>query len=80
MEVKAPPKRPAFMSEDKKTGKKAKSDSFLNFKGGWKDPHFKAGAFRIDVDDRGGGINVRGSVKYKGGLKGLWKKIRGGND
>ena len=49
MKVKVPPKRPAFMSEDKKTGQKIKSNSLLNFMtrakksfgGGIFDPHFK---------------------------------------
>ena len=85
--VKVPPKRPAYMSEDKKSGKTVKSENWLNwvkktmpkFKGGLKDPHFKKGAWRIDVDDKDGKINVRGKIEYKGGLKGLWKKIKEGD-
>ena len=59
MEVKVPPKRPAFMSEDKKTGKTEKSNKFLNFMEGAKksfgggvfDPHFnvKGGKLRPKV-------------------------------
>ena len=53
--VKIPAKRPAFMSEDKKTGKTEKSNKFLNFvdgikksfAGGIKDPHFKVGGGRL---------------------------------
>ena len=57
-EVKIPAKRPAFMSEDKKTGKVERSNKFLNFvegvkksfAGGIKDPHFKVGGGRLDAD------------------------------
>ena len=56
--VKIPAKRPAFMSEDKTTGKVEKSNKFLNFvdgvkksfAGGIKDPHFKVGGGRLDAD------------------------------
>ena len=57
--VKIPTKRPAFMSENKKTGKTAKSNKFLNFMEGAKksfgggifDPHFnvKGGKLRPEV-------------------------------
>ena len=75
-----------YKSKDNKTGKETTSKELLNwksfkmpsFKGGWKDPHFKAGAMRIDLDDKGGSLNVRGTIKYNGGLKGLWKKIKEG--
>ena len=57
--VKIPAKRPAFMSEDKKTGKVEKSNKLLNFVDGVKksfgggvfDPHFnvKGGKLRPEV-------------------------------
>ena len=50
-----PAKRPAFMSEDKKTGKTEKSNKFLNFMegakksfgGGILDPYFKVGGGKV---------------------------------
>jgi len=58
-QVRIPAKRPAFMSENKKTGKTAKSNKFLNFMEGAKksfgggifDPHFngKGGKLRPEV-------------------------------
>ena len=57
--VKIPAKRPAFMSENKKTGKVEKSNKLLNFVDGVKksfgggvfDPHFnvKGGKLRPEV-------------------------------
>ena len=55
-------------------------DNFLNFKtlkfeGGLKDPHFKYGKnWRIDVDDRGGGINFKAKRDLP---KDWWKKLTG---
>ena len=56
------------------------SDIFLNFKtlefkGGWKDPHFKYGKeWRIDADDKGGRINIKAKRNLP---KNWWKKLTG---
>ena len=54
-QVRIPAKRPAFMSEDNKTGKTEKSNKFLNFMegakksfgGGILDPYFKVGGGKV---------------------------------
>ena len=75
-EVKIPAKRPAFMSEDKKTGKVERSNKFLNFvegvkksfAGGIKDPHFKVGGGRLDADKdmiKRGGVGLKFTYEFK---------------
>ena len=75
-EVKIPAKRPAFMSEDKKTGKVERSNKFLNFvegvkksfAGGIKDPHFKVGGGRLDADKdmiKKGGFGLKFTYEFK---------------
>ena len=75
-EVKIPAKRPAFMSEDKKTGKVERSNKFLNFvegvkksfAGGIKDPHFKVGGGRLDADKdmiKIGGFGLKFTYEFK---------------
>ena len=75
-EVKSPAKRPAFMSEDKKTGKVERSNKFLNFvegvkksfAGGIKDPHFKVGGGRLDADKdmiKKGGFGLKFTYEFK---------------
>ena len=74
--VKIPAKRPAFMSEDKPTGKGEKSNKFLNFvdgvkksfAGGIKDPHFKVGGGRLDADKdmiKKGGFGLKFTYEFK---------------
>ena len=73
--VKIPAKRPAFMSEDKTTGKVEKSNRFLNFvdgvkksfAGGIKDPHFKVGGGRLDADKdmiKKGGFGLKFTYEF----------------
>ena len=73
--VKIPAKRPAFMSEDKTTGKVEKSNKFLNFvdgvkksfAGGIKDPHFKVGGGRLDADKdmiKKGGFGLKFTYEF----------------
>ena len=73
--VKIPAKRPAFMSEDKTTGKVEKSNKFLNFvegvkksfAGGVKDPHFKVGGGRLDADKdiiKKGGFGLKFTYEF----------------
>lgn len=73
--VKLPAKRPAFMSEDKTTGKVEKSNKFLNFvegvkksfAGGIKDPHFKVGGGRLDADKdmiKKGGFGLKFTYEF----------------
>ena len=75
-EVKIPAKRPAFMSEDKKTGKVERSNKFLNFvegvkksfAGGIKAPHFKVGGGRLDADKdmiKKGGFGLKFTYEFK---------------
>ena len=75
-EVKIPAKRPAFMSEDKKTGKVERSNKFLNFvegvkksfSGGLGDPHFKVGGGRLDADTdmiKKGGFGLKFTYEFK---------------
>ena len=73
--VKIPAKRPAFMSEDKTTGKVEKSNKFLNFvdgvkksfAGGIKDPHFKVGGGRLEADKdmiKKGGFGLKFTYEF----------------
>ena len=73
--VKIPAKRPAFMSEDKTTGRVEKSNKFLNFvdgvkksfAGGIKDPHFKVGGGRLDADKdmiKKGGFGLKFTYEF----------------
>ena len=62
---------------DKKTY--SYKDNFLNFqslefKGGWKDPHFTSGKWRIDADDKGGNINIKAKRNLP---KNWWGKLTG---
>jgi hypothetical protein len=70
--VKIPSKRPAFMSEDKKTGKVEKSNKFLNFMestkksfgGGIFDPHFKVGGGKLRPEVGKGYFGLKFEKKF----------------
>ena len=70
--VKIPAKRPAFMSEDKKTGKTAKSNRFLNFVegvkksfgGGITDPHFNIRGGKLRPDVKKGGFGLKFTYEF----------------
>ena len=71
--VKIPAKRPAFMLEDKKTGKTAKSNRFLNFVegvkksfgGGITDPHFNIRGDKLRPDVKKGGFGLKFTYEFK---------------
>ena len=70
--VKIPAKRPAFMSEDKKTGKVEKSNRLLNFVDGVKesfgggvlDPYFKVGGGKVRPKVRKGYLGITFEKKF----------------
>ena len=71
--VKIPAKRPAFMSEDKTTGKVEKSNRFLNFVegvkksfgGGITDPHFNVRGGKLRPDVKKGGFGLKFTYEFK---------------
>ena len=70
--VKIPAKRPAFMSENKKTGKVEKSNRLLNFVDGVKesfgggvlDPYFKVGGGKVRPKVRKGYLGITFEKKF----------------
>ena len=70
--VKIPAKRPAFMSEDKKTGKVEKSNRLLNFVDGVKesfgggvlDPYFKVGGGKVRPKVKKGYFGITFEKKF----------------
>ena len=70
--VKIPTKRPAFMSENKKTGKVEKSNKLLNFVDGVKksfgggvfDPYFKVGGGKVRPKVRKGYLGITFEKKF----------------
>ena len=71
--VKIPAKKPAFMSEDKKSGKVEKSNRFLNFvdgvkksfSGGVFDPHFNVKGGKLRPDIKKGGFGLKFTYEFK---------------
>tara|TARA_X000001388_G_scaffold39198_1_gene27686 strand:+ start:990 stop:1223 length:234 start_codon:yes stop_codon:yes gene_type:complete len=71
-QVRIPAKRPAFMSENKKTGKTAKSNKFLNFMegakksfgGGILDPYFKVGGGKVRPKVKKGYFGITFEKKF----------------
>ena len=70
--VKIPAKRPAFMSENKKTGKVEKSNKLLNFVDGVKksfgggvfDPHFSVKGGKLRPEVKKGNLGFKFEKKF----------------